>query len=144
MSVRVDKGLKSAFKVASRALFGSTCNPIESWMAGVVGVHQNQLVNGVNPCTTIDIGEIRIERNLRERRKYTHTVEQDGVPVSGPVVSETVVADGCEVVGCVNKAIGRGQYRARGQEKPVEFRFCVSCFEEYKGKRQFKVLEMFK
>jgi hypothetical protein len=81
MSIRVDKKLKLAFKEASKALFGSTCNPLESWMAGVVGIYYNQKMSGVNPSITVDIGEIKIERNLRERRKLTRTevVEEKNV-----------------------------------------------------------------
>jgi hypothetical protein len=78
--VRVDSKLKTAFtKVAERG-FGSTCNPIESFMASVVGVYQNPTLDRVNPSITI--GEIKIERNLRERRKITHTREVE--------ISETV------------------------------------------------------
>ena len=74
VGIRVDKGLYFAFKRVAKAKFGSTCNPVESFMAGVVGSYQSDLLNGVNPCNTVNIGEIKIERNLRERRKLTKTV----------------------------------------------------------------------
>lgn len=65
--VRVDERLALAFVRVAKAKFGSTCNPIESFMASVVGCYQNPTLDGVNPSITI--GEIKIERNLRERRK---------------------------------------------------------------------------
>lgn len=71
-TVRVDKGLAKAFVLASKAYFGSTCNPIESYMAAIVGLSQS---GWVNPSNTVNIGEIKIERNLRERRKITKTIE---------------------------------------------------------------------
>jgi hypothetical protein len=65
--VRVDEELKKRFNLVAERVFGSTCNPVESFMAAVVGCYQNPTLDGVNPSITI--GEIRIERNLRERRK---------------------------------------------------------------------------
>jgi hypothetical protein len=75
--VRVDEKLALAFNRVAKAKFGSTCNPIESFMAAVVGVETNPTLVGVNPGITI--GEIKIERNLRERRKVTRTVETETV-----------------------------------------------------------------
>jgi hypothetical protein len=77
MTIRVDSGLKSAFKSVAKAQFGSTCNPLECVMAAIVGVCQNPKLDGVYPSITI--GEIKIERNLRERRKVTRTVETETV-----------------------------------------------------------------
>ena len=76
---RVDKKLYKEFKPAAVDLFGSTCNPLGAFMAGVVGVYKKQRINGVNPQPTISIGEIKIERNLRERRKPPKmvTVEEE-------------------------------------------------------------------
>ena len=75
MSVRVDGELKKRFKQAAKAKFGSTCNPIECFMAGVVGSYERDLQLGVNPSNTVSIGTIIIQRNLRERRKLV--VERD-------------------------------------------------------------------
>lgn len=72
MSIRVDKELRKQFTLASKALFGSTCNPIESYMATIVGIVRS---GWVYPSNTVDIGTIKIERNLRERRKITITKE---------------------------------------------------------------------
>ena len=118
MSVRVDKKLKFAFKDASKALFGSTCNPIESWMAGIVGIHQNQKMSGVNPSTTVSIGEIKIERNLRERRK----LEVDVEPVNEALR--------CGFLGCEEEAIGLGLY------KGTQYRLCFRHLAEAKANRK--------
>jgi len=115
MSVRVDSKLKMRFKMASKALFGSTCNPIESWMAGIVGIHQNQKMSGVNPSTTISIGEIKIERNLRERRKL----------VVDPVFADVPVLH-CGFANCENVAVGTGFY------KDTQFRLCSKHLAEAK------------
>jgi hypothetical protein len=77
-SVRVDKGLKKRFTDVSRRVFGSTCNPIESFMATVVGSASDDLRSGVYPSITI--GEIKIERNLRERRKLDVEPEESVEP----------------------------------------------------------------
>jgi len=65
VGIRVDKELYLRFKSVSKRVFGSVCNPIESFMAAVVGLAEN----GVNPSNTVRIGRVVIERNLRERRK---------------------------------------------------------------------------
>jgi len=69
--VRVDCELKKTFVSVSRRVFGSNCSPVESFMAAIVGCVQQAEKLGVNPSKTvsIEIGEIKIERNLRERRK---------------------------------------------------------------------------
>jgi hypothetical protein len=77
MGIRVDKLLKKRFTEVAKLKFGSTCNPIESFMAGVVGAYNRDLELGVNPSATVNIGEIYIERNLRERRKLTHMRTQE-------------------------------------------------------------------
>ena len=48
MSARIDKGLYKAFKPVARQYYGSVCNALESFMAGIVGVNQNP---NVNSCT---------------------------------------------------------------------------------------------
>lgn len=118
MSIRVDKGLKKEFKPASKALFGSTCNPIESWMAGIVGIFKNQKMSGVNPSTTVSIGEIKIERNLRERRK----LEVDVEPVNEALH--------CGFTGCEEEAIGLGMY------KGTQYRLCFRHLAEAKNNRK--------
>jgi len=69
--VRVDSELKKHFVSAAKRVFGSTCNPVESFMAAIVGCVEQAEKLGVNPSKTvsIEIGEIKIERNLRERRR---------------------------------------------------------------------------
>lgn len=99
--VRVDKKLYFAFKEAAIALYGSTCNPIEAFMAGVVGIYKTQKMNAVNRVPTINIGEIKIERNLRERRKITKTVE---------VETETTETLKCCFSDCDKDATAKGFY----------------------------------
>jgi len=69
--VRVDSELKKRFVSVARRVFGSTCVAVESYMATIVGCVELADKLGVNPSKTvdIDIGEIKIERNLRERRR---------------------------------------------------------------------------
>jgi hypothetical protein len=96
MGVRVDSELKKQFTAVSKRIFGSTCNPIESFMATIVASAQN----GVNFGTTVEIGKIVIERNLRERRKL-----------------EVERADGlCEFAGCCEVAIGRAVWLSNKRE----------------------------
>lgn len=100
-SVRVDKKLKKDFTEASKALFGSTCNPIECYMASIVGIHRNEQMTGVYPRLTVDIGTIKIERNLRERRKITKTVEYE---------TETTETLKCCFADCDKDATAKGFY----------------------------------
>ena len=65
MGVRVDSELKKRFSAVSKRVFGSTCNPIESFMATVISCAES----GVNFGNTVNIERIVIERNLRERRR---------------------------------------------------------------------------
>jgi hypothetical protein len=65
MGVRVDEELKKQFVLVSKRVFGSVCNPIESFMATVVACQKS----GVNFGTTIDVGKIVITRDLKVRRK---------------------------------------------------------------------------
>jgi len=69
--VRVDSELKKSFISVSKRVFGSTCVAVESYMATIVGCIEEAEKLRVNPSKTvnIEIGEIKIERNLRERRK---------------------------------------------------------------------------
>jgi len=97
LGVRVDKELKKQFIRVSKAKFGSCCNPIESFMAAVVGCSNV----GVSPSITI--GDIRIERNLRERRKL-ETETYDGV-------AERTVSVTCGFNDCTEKAIAEGFYK---------------------------------
>jgi hypothetical protein len=112
MGVRVDKELKKRFTDVSKRVFGSTCNPIESFMAAIVGVYSNDNLVRVNPSNTVNIEKIVIERNLRERRK----LEVEG--------SEGL----CGVAGCREDAVGRGVWLAKG----VEYDLCRVHFLEAK------------
>jgi|YelNatPaOPRAMG01_1025707.scaffolds.fasta_scaffold07009_7 hypothetical protein len=98
VGIRVDKELYLRFKSVSKRVFGSVCNPIESFMAAVVGLAEN----GVNPSNTVRIGRVVIERNLRERRKQ---VRGDLVGLRGVEVVEEPKGEG-EVVVSKPKAEG--------------------------------------
>lgn len=134
MSVRVDEKLKEAFTSASKALFGSTCNPIESYMATIVGLYQNERTNrtfGVNPSITVDIGEIKIERNLRERRKLT----EGGV--------EETENNRCTFAGCKeggNRCPGIAVASARYRPNNKKYYLCVFHFSE--ARKQPRVWEL--
>jgi hypothetical protein len=113
MGVRVDEGLKKQFNLAAKALFGSTCNPIETFMAAVVGIYQNQELLRVNPSPTINIGEIKIERNLRERRKLTKTVTLEEETETSVTVTK------CGFRGCENEAVCNGLYIPQNRVVPL-------------------------
>ena len=119
MSIRVDKGLKKQFTLASRAFFGSTCNPVEVFMASVVGIYKNQDLLRVNRSITMDIGEIRIERNLRERRKVTKVSEAE------------TGSKRCTIARCVtggNKCPGIAVASARYLPTNTEYLLCAAHF----------------
>lgn len=101
MGVRVDKELKNRFTVIAKAKFSSTCSPIEAFMATIVACSEI----GVNFGTTVEVGTIVIERNLRERRKLE--VEHE--------VTEKVLI-GCGFVGCKNQAVGKAIWLKCNQE----------------------------
>jgi hypothetical protein len=86
MGVRVDSELKKRFKQVTKRVFGSTCNPIESFMATVVSCAES----GVNFGNTIEIDKIIIERNLRERRRFV---------VEDVVGGDVVECSKCSVCG---------------------------------------------
>lgn len=73
MTVRVDKEIKKQFKSFSKRVFGSTCLPLESLIAGLLQAVTTAENKGVYPSSTVplrfDVGKIVIERNLRPRRK---------------------------------------------------------------------------
>jgi hypothetical protein len=98
---RGDEKLYKAFKPAAIEFFGSTCNAFESFMASVVAVAKTARINAVNRQPTVSIGEIKIERNLRERRKITKTVE---------VETETTETLSCGFATCNNEATEKGFY----------------------------------
>jgi len=105
MTVRVDGKLKTAFVEASKAFSGSTCSAIEYIMAAYVGVAKTQQINGVYPTLTmnpITIGEIKIERNLRERRKLP----------AAPSLATTVVKCQIKEQGkpCGGEAVGKAEW----------------------------------
>jgi hypothetical protein len=91
MGVRVDKLLKKRFTDVAKAKFGSTCKPIESFMAGIVGAYYSDLETGVNPSNTVEIGQIIIQRNLsRERRRLVETKTSEEIETVSEI-SKTVV-----------------------------------------------------
>ncbi len=108
MSVRVDSELKKQFKSVAKAVYGSTCNPIEAFMATVIGCYETSQPARVYPSLTI--GEIRIERSLRERRKLT---------LAPGLVSEAVdrVQGNVERLKAASVEILRPNYREWSLEK---------------------------
>jgi hypothetical protein len=118
--VRVDKKLKKAFVEASKAIFGSTCNPIECYMASIVGLHLNAKMGGVYRGLTVDIGQIKIVRSLRERRKMTKTVMYETEAES----TETLV---CGYVNCGKPAVAKGVFQGNR-----EFLLCADHLAEAK------------
>ena len=120
-SVRVDSKLVKQFNLASQALFGSTCNAVESYMAGIVGCYQNQKLVGVNPSSTVSIGEIKIERNLRERRK---------VVVDRGEVAE--IDNRCMIGSCDKLAVEVAVYQPKGKEAK-ELQICAYHASAYAG-----------
>ncbi len=70
VGIRVDENLYNEFKPVAKRVFGSVCRPIEGFMASVVALDRM----GANFGNTIEVHEIKIERNLRARR---------GLPVEG-------------------------------------------------------------
>ena len=119
--VRVDKGLKKQFTLASQALFGSTCNPVECFMATIVGMAKNQENFRVNPSLTINGLNIKIERNLRERRK----ISNEGVSAEKlPVIRK------CSIGSCKLPAIGIMVYHPKGKT-PKEYLVCTLHSTEY-------------
>jgi hypothetical protein len=122
-SCRCDEKLAKAFNRVAIAKFGSICNPVECFMATVVGVYNAEQILGVNPSLTIDIGEIKIERNLRERRKMTKTATVE-------TETETEETPVCGYVKCNKHAVARGLFRGKR-----EYLLCEDHFAEAKVDR---------
>ena len=76
MSIRVDSKLKPEATKALKAIFGSTCRGVESYLASIVAMYHNREIDGVYPSNTLSICKIVIERNLRSRRKLLVPVEE--------------------------------------------------------------------
>jgi hypothetical protein len=95
--IRVDEKLYAAFKPVAIAKFGSVCHPIEVCMATLLAAWRTEQITGVNPShTSIDIGNIIINRNTQERRKLKHAhTETDTVELEYDV---------CCFAGCNNEA----------------------------------------
>jgi len=122
--VRVDSELKKRFVSVSRRVFGSTCVAVESYMATIVGCVEQAEKLGVNPSKTvsIQIGEIRIERNLRERRRIS-IEEVKPITVAAPDVKcdfcgkMPVVGSFRHNSGIVRRACGYHASHLRNHEK---------------------------
>lgn len=71
MTIRVDEGLKKAFKPFAQRVFNSVCLPIECFMAGLLSAFVKAEEHGVHPGSTvkIDVDTIKIERFMRSRRR---------------------------------------------------------------------------
>ena len=105
-SVRIDKRLKKDATRVLKAVYGSTCNGIETFLAGLVATYEQQGISGVYPRNT-SIGQIVIERNLRERRKV-----------------ETVTYEASEKVSvkchfCSSDSVGEFRYLKTGDVYPL-------------------------
>lgn len=100
VGIRCDEKLYAAFKPVARRVFGSVCNPIESFMASVIGLANTDNVNFGN---TVEIGKLVIERNLRSRRKLVVEEETE--------VTETKTI-GCS--WCHKPAVGIFKNRGTG------------------------------
>jgi len=114
VGIRVDEKLYEAFKPVAKQVFGSVCRPIEAFMASIIATAQTE----VNFGQTIEIKEIRIERNLRARRALV---------VDKP--------DQCGFRGCKQLAVGSGVWRG---EK--EYQLCQKHSAEAKVNSDWKVL----
>ena len=106
-SVRIDEKLKKASTRVLKAVYGSTCNGIETFLAGLVATYEQKGISKVYPSNT-SIGSIVIERNLRERRKLeTITYDVD--------VSEDFLK--CHF--CGSPSVGRFRYLKTGGVYPL-------------------------
>lgn len=65
VGIRCDSGLYSAAKPVLKARFGSVCRAVESYFAAVLSCANQE----VNFGSTVEIGNIVIERNIRPRKK---------------------------------------------------------------------------
>ena len=114
-SYRVDEGLKKRFNEVAKAKFGSTCRAIESLMVAVVACSEAE----VNLSTTVNIKEIRIERNVRARRALV---------VDKP--------NECGYAGCKSEAVATGIWKDK-----KEFSLCARHLAEAKkNPREWKVV----
>jgi hypothetical protein len=96
-------------------------------MATVVGNYELHQNSGVYPSITI--GEIKIERNLRERRKmsvdtHTDTLKEEDVDKSVGVESKVKVSVVCCVCGRKGYAVGND-----GKESKA---YCLRHFDKSK------------
>ena len=112
-SVRVDEKLLAEAKPILKAKFGSTCRAIEVYLSALVATEKGCRINGVNPSSTIEIGKLVIERNLRSRRKLV--IEEE--------VVETVKVRGCGF--CHEAATGVLLYKPKTALIPL-------CEEHYR------------
>ena len=124
-SCRCDEKLAEAFSCVAIAKFGSICNPIECFMAAIVGAYKVEQMRGVNPSITVNVGVMKIERNLRERRKMTKTVIE--------TETELVETVACGFVGhdCHKPAVGKGIFKGNNRE----YLLCADHFAEAKDNR---------
>ena len=108
ISIRIDKGLYSAFKPLSKRVCGSTCKAVEVYMISFIeavekGVHFS------DTAKPIQIEKIVIERNLRERRNLE--LEED------VETGESRIK--CGFADCDKEASGKGFYKRNGKEFPL-------------------------
>lgn len=94
-SIRVDEGIKQAFKPYAKRVFGSICLPIETLCAGLMEAHLRGEEAGVHLGKTVDINvdNITIHRGLRPRRRLE--------------------VDICGFKGCNEVAVAVGRWRGK-------------------------------
>lgn len=99
IGIRIDENLYLAFKPIAKRVFGSVCRPIESFMASVVALDQT----GANFGNTIQVHEIKIERNLRTRRQLVVEEEVSIVEKVKPVYSKLPSAELRRLLGIAER-----------------------------------------
>lgn len=95
MTVRIDEGIKKAFILWAKRVFGSVCLPIESLCVGLMSAHIHAEEAGVHLGQTVDIdvGNINIQRGLRPRRRLE--------------------VDVCGFKGCNEPAVAVGMWKGK-------------------------------
>ena len=117
--VRVDEGLYSAFKPVAKRIFGSTCRAVEAFMATIVACSGE----AVNFGQTVEVKEIRIERNLRARRGLVS-------PEVSECITKGFAVNRCFKCGRKDVHLSKTKFDS-GVVAPA----CSECLEYYRKKR---------
>lgn len=103
--VRIDSGLYLAFKPVAKGIYGSVCNAIETYMAALILTANNPASICNTKGASINIENIVIERNLRERRKLE--LKDDTIGNKNTI---------CTVEGCKAEATGTAIWLDREEQ----------------------------